>query len=73
MPFGPLGARPAIGGAGTGEIRSGAGERTGKALGGGIRGIDHPIALVGGRAPAAGLEGAASERRQRIAVSGERR
>ena len=73
LPLGPLGSRPAFGGAGTGEIGSGAGERTGKALGGRIRGIDHPVALVGGRAPAAGLEGAAGERRQRIGVCRERR
>ena len=73
MPLGPLGVRPAIGGARTGEIGSGAGERTGKALGGGIRGIDHPVALVGGGAPATGLEGAAGERRQRVAVGRERR
>ena len=63
LPLGPLGARPAFAGAGSGEIGSGSCKGAGEALGGGIRGVDHPVALVGGAAAAAGLEGAAGERR----------
>ena len=67
--LGVLGGGPAVGGGGVGAVRDGAGEGAGEALGGGIAGQDHPVALMGGGAAGAGFVGEAGEGRMGVGVA----
>ena len=66
--FGVLRGGPAVSGPERGQVRRGAGQGTGKALGGGVSGVDHPVTLVGRITAGAWLEAAAREGGQRTGV-----